>query len=48
MTGVAFHMVSALAAAGRVGATAIGETPAEADALLDQTRRVLDAESGSA
>lgn len=48
MTGVAFHMVSALAAAGRVGATAIGETPAEADALLDQTRRVLDEESGGA
>ena len=44
MTGVAFHMVSALAAAGRLGATAIGGTQAEADALLEQTRRVLDEE----
>jgi PGM1 C-terminal domain len=30
MTGVAFHLVSALAAAGRLGATAIAETQAEA------------------
>lgn len=46
MTGVAFHMVSALAAAGRLGATAITATQAEADALLERTRRVLDEESG--
>jgi PGM1 C-terminal domain len=46
MTGVAFHMVSALAAAGRLGATAIGGTPADADAVLARVRRVLDEESG--
>jgi hypothetical protein len=47
-TGVAFHMVSALAVAGRVGATAIAETPAAADARLDDARRVLDEETGRA
>ena len=31
--GVAFHMVSALAVAGRVGLTAIGDSPGEAQAL---------------
>lgn len=45
MTGVAFHMVSALAVAGRVGATAVGETRDGADLLLERARRVLDAES---
>jgi hypothetical protein len=45
---VAFHMVSALAVAGRVGATAIAETPAAADARLDDARRVLDEETGRA
>jgi hypothetical protein len=46
MTWVAFHMVSALVAAGRFAATAIAATQAEADALLEQTRPVLDEESG--
>jgi len=32
--------------AGRLGATAIAATQTEADALLEQTRRVLDEESG--
>lgn len=45
-TGVAFHMVSALAVAGRIGSTAIAETPAAADAMLDDARRVLDDETG--
>lgn len=44
MTGIAFHMVSAIAPAGRVGATAIGDTRAQAEALLAGAGRVLDAE----
>ncbi len=46
MAGVAFHMVSAVAPAGRLGVTAIAATQTEADALLEQARRVLDEESG--
>jgi hypothetical protein len=41
--GVAFHMVSALAVAGRVGLTAIGDTPDEAAALYRRTAAVIDA-----
>lgn len=44
-TGIAFHMASAVAVAGRVGATAIGDSPAEADAHLARARAVLDAET---
>jgi hypothetical protein len=40
-TGVAFHMLSSLAVAGFVGATAIGNTPEEARAAFDHTRDVL-------
>jgi len=40
-TGVAFHMLSSLAVAGFVGATAIGNTPEEAQAVYDRTRDVL-------
>lgn len=46
LTGVAFHMVSAIAVAGRVGATAIGDSPLEADQLMRRARRVLDIETG--
>jgi hypothetical protein len=45
MTGVAFHMASALAVAGRAGATAIGTTPAHADALFAAVHHALDQES---
>jgi hypothetical protein len=45
MSGVAFHMVSAIATAGRVGATAIASTRQGADDLLEDARRVLDDES---
>ena len=41
--GVAFHMVSALAVAGRVGMTAIGDTPEEAQALYDRAAGIVDA-----
>jgi hypothetical protein len=42
-TGVALHMVSALAVAGRIGLTAIGDTPAEASALYRELKQALDA-----
>ena len=41
-TGVALHMVSALAVAGRVGLTAIGDTPSEASALYRELKQTLD------
>ena len=41
-TGVALHMVSALAVAGRVGLTAIGDTPSEAQALYRELKQTLD------
>ena len=40
--GVALHMVSALAVAGRVGLTAIGDTPSEAQALYRELKQTLD------
>jgi hypothetical protein len=39
---VALHMVSALAVAGRVGLTAIADTPAEAAALYGEFKQALD------
>jgi hypothetical protein len=45
-TGVALHLVSAVAVAGRLGATAIGTTPAEAEACLARARRALDEAAG--
>jgi pheganomycin biosynthesis PGM1-like protein len=41
-TGVALHMVSALAVAGRIGLTAIGDTPSEARALYQELKQTLD------
>ena len=41
-TGIAFHMISSLAVAGFVGATAIGNTPDEAQATYSHAQRVLD------
>jgi hypothetical protein len=40
--GVALHMVSALAVAGRIGLTAIGDTPSEASALYRELKQTLD------
>jgi len=39
---VALHMVSGVAVAGNVGATAIADRPEEADDLMTQLRGVLD------
>ncbi len=47
-TGVALHMVSAIAVAGRIGLTAIGDSPDEADALYRNVKSVLDAETRAA
>jgi hypothetical protein len=47
-TGVVFHMLSAMSAAGRVGLTAVADTPEEADALYQKTLAVLDAEAAAA
>jgi PGM1 C-terminal domain len=41
--GVAFHMVTALAVAGRVGLTAIGDSPEEAGALYRRAAGIIDA-----
>ncbi|MFL5837584.1 MAG: peptide ligase PGM1-related protein, partial [Solirubrobacteraceae bacterium] len=41
-TGVALHLVSALAVAGRVGLTAIGDTLDEARTLYYDVKRTLD------
>jgi hypothetical protein len=40
--GVTLHMVSALAVAGRIGLTAIGDTPSEASALYRELKQTLD------
>jgi PGM1 C-terminal domain len=45
-TGIAFHMISALAVAGRVGLTAIGDTPEQAEELYARAKSVMDEESG--
>jgi hypothetical protein len=41
-------MVSAIAVAGRIGLTAIGDSPAEADALYERVKSVFDAETAAA
>jgi hypothetical protein len=47
-TGVVFHMISCLTEQGRVGLTAIGDTPAQADSLYRGAERILLEEAGSA
>ena len=47
-TGIALHMVSALAVAGRIGLTAIGDTPPEARALYYELKQALDVEAAAA
>jgi hypothetical protein len=40
-SGVVFHMISCLTEHGRVGLTAVGDTPAQADATFRRTERIL-------
>ncbi|MCB9887531.1 MAG: carboxylate-amine ligase [Planctomycetes bacterium] len=47
-TGVLFHMIGALSQYGKLGVICIGNTAAEADALYQQTRDVLDMETDAA
>ncbi len=44
-TGVVFHMLSALGSAGRLGLTAVGDSPEEARAIFEKARAVLDEEA---
>ena len=44
-TGVVFHMISSITEHGRVGLTAVGDTPAEADEIFHHAQRVLLAEA---
>jgi hypothetical protein len=47
-TGVVFHMISSLSECGRVGMTAVGDTPEQAMAIYDGAQRILLAEAVSA
>lgn len=47
-TGVVFHMMSALSEHGRVGLTAVGDSPAQADAIYDRAAQVLAEEAAVA
>jgi pheganomycin biosynthesis PGM1-like protein len=40
-TGIVFHMISALSEHGRIGLTAVGDTPEQADATYRRAERVL-------
>jgi hypothetical protein len=44
-TGIVFHMLSALGSAGRLGLTAVGNSPEEARAIFEKARCVLDEEA---
>jgi hypothetical protein len=46
MVGVALHLVSAVAVAGRLGLTAIGTSPADADRRFEDARNVIDELAG--
>ena len=46
-TGVVFHMISALTELGRLGMTAVGDSPAAAQAVYDRAERVLLQEARS-
>ena len=44
-TGIVFHMLSALGSHGRLGLTAVGNSPEEARAIFDQAQGALDEEA---
>ncbi len=46
-TGVVFHMISCITELGRVGMTAVGDSPASAQAVYDRAERVLLQEARS-
>ena len=47
-TGVVFHMISCLTEHGRVGLTAVGDTPSEAGSCYREAERILLEEAGRA
>ena len=47
-TGVVFHMMSALSEHGRVGLTAVGDSPKHADAIYERAERILADEAATA
>jgi hypothetical protein len=44
-TGVVFHMLSAVGSGGRLGLTAVGNSPEEAQSIFNEAKRVLDEEA---
>jgi hypothetical protein len=44
-TGVVFHMLSAVGSAGRLGLTAVGNSPEEAQSIFEEAKRVLEEEA---
>ncbi len=44
-TGIVFHMLSALGSAGRLGLTAVGDSPEEAREIFEKAQTVLDEEA---
>jgi hypothetical protein len=46
--GVVFHMISCLTEHGRVGLTAVGDTPTQADEIYGRAERMLLAEAHAA
>lgn len=47
-TGVVFHMMSALSEHGRVGLTAVGDSPKQADEIFQRAKRILADEAAVA
>jgi hypothetical protein len=47
-SGVVFHMISCLTEHGRVGLTAVGDSPEEAEAIYQKAERILLAEAAAA
>ena len=47
-TGVVFHMISSLTEHGRIGLTAVGDSPQGAMRIYEEARQVLLAEAASA
>ena len=47
-TGVVFHMISSLTEHGRIGVTAVGQSPEEAIRICEEASRVLLAEAAAA
>jgi hypothetical protein len=47
-TGIVFHMISSLTEHGRIGVTAVGQSPQEAMLIYEEAKRVLLTEAAAA